>query len=70
MKKYGICEAQHAESIIKSNIKTWAEERESFDGIARSEKEIAEIVTEQLEEIVKGDGESACEFTDCDRGVA
>jgi len=68
-KRYGICKAQHAESTIKSNIKSWAKERESFDGIARSKKEIQEIVAEQLEDIARGNAESACEITNCDREV-
>jgi hypothetical protein len=68
-KRYGICKAQHAESTIKSNIRVWAKEREIFDGIARSKKEIEEIVAEQLQEIAQGNGESACEFTNCDREV-
>ena len=68
-KRYGICKAQHAESTIKSNIKIWAKERESFDGIARSKQEIEKIVAEMLEDIVKGNGESACEFTNCEREV-
>ena len=66
-KRYGVCKAQHAESTIKSNIKIWAKERESFDGIARSKQEIEKIVAEQLEEIAKGDAESACQFTNCER---
>ena len=68
-KRYGICKAQHAESTLRSNIKSWAKERESFDGVARSKKEIEEIVAEVLEDIVKGNGESACEFTNCEREV-
>jgi hypothetical protein len=68
-KRFGLCKAQHAESTIKSNIIIWAKERESFDGIARSKQEIAEIVAEQLEDIAKGNAESACQFTNCDREV-
>ncbi len=68
-KRYGICKPQHAESTLRANIKSWAKERESIDGIARSKKEIEEIVIEVLEDIVKGNAESACEFTNCDREV-
>lgn len=68
-KRYGICKPQHAESTLRANIKSWAKERESFDGVARSKKEIEEIVAEVLEDIVKGNAESACEFTNCDREV-
>ena len=68
-KRYGICKAQHAESTLRSNIKSWAKERESFDGVARSKKEIEEIVAEQLEDIARGNAESACEWANCDREV-
>jgi hypothetical protein len=68
-KRYGICKVQHAESTLRRNIKSWAKERESFDGVARSKKEIEEIVAEQLQEIAQGNGESACEFTNCEREV-
>jgi len=66
-KRYGVCKAQHAESTIKSNIKIWAKERESFDGISRSKQEIEKIVAEQLQAIAEGDAESACQFTNCER---
>jgi hypothetical protein len=45
-KRYGVCKAQHAESTIKSNIKIWASQRESFDAIARSKEEIEQIKRE------------------------
>jgi hypothetical protein len=66
-KRYGVCKAQHAESTIKSNIKIWASQRESFDAIARSKEEIEQIVLEQLQAIAEGDAESACQFTNCER---
>lgn len=66
-KRYGICKEQHAEVTIKNNIKTWAKERTMLDGVIRSPKEIEEIVTEQLEAIMQGDNESACQFTNCER---
>jgi hypothetical protein len=68
-KRYGICKPQHAELTLKNNIKSWAKERESFDGVARSKQEIEEIVAEQLKEIFKGNAEMACEIVNCNKEV-
>jgi hypothetical protein len=67
-KRYGDCEAQHAESTIKSGIRGWVKERESFDGIARSNQEIEEAVTDLFKEavVLSGYPEKACQFVNCD----
>lgn len=65
--RYGSCQDKHAESFLKSKIKVWAREREYFDDIHRSEAEIAQIVNEQFEAIIKGDSELACIFANCDK---
>jgi hypothetical protein len=62
-KRYGNCQKKHAEVTIKSVIRGWAKERESFDGIKRSKKEIEEIVAEQFEAI---DNRGACNWIGCD----
>jgi hypothetical protein len=64
-KRYGNCQKKHAEVTIKSAIRGWAKDREVFDGIKRSKKEIEEIVTEQIENI--GNRE-ACNWVGCEGG--
>ena len=67
-KRYGLCKVQHSEIAIKSSIRSWAKEREYFDGITRSKKEIEQIVSEQFQEVTQV-AESACEWANCEREV-
>ena len=62
-KRYGNCEKKHAEVTIKSIICGWAENRESFDGIKRSKKEIEQIVVDQIKNL---DDYEACNWTGCE----
>lgn len=65
--RYGCCKTQHAGSTIRSAIRDWAKERELFDGIVRSKIQIEEIVEEQYNSTIKGDGEDACQWLNCER---
>ena len=62
-RRLGTCEQQHAERFIAQVIRGWARERESIDGITRSEQEIKEIVSEQVASL---DARAACNWVGCE----
>ena len=62
-RRLGECEKKHAENFIKRAIIIWARERQSFDGVTRSEQEIKEIVSEQLAGL---DDRAACSWVGCE----
>ena len=66
MDRIGACEKQHAQVYVKSKIKVWAKDRESFGAFNLSEEQIAQIVAEQFKAIIEGNAQLACEFVDCE----
>lgn len=63
-KRYGDCEKKHALVTIKNAIGSWAKEKESFDGITRSKKEIEEIVADMIKNLTDY---QACNWIACER---
>ena len=62
-RRLGSCQQRHAERFIAQTIRAWARERQSYDGITRSEQEISEIVTEQVASL---DDQAACNWVGCE----
>jgi hypothetical protein len=63
-RRFGECSRKHAENFIKRAIFAWARERQSYDGITRSEQEISEIVAEQVASL---DDRTACAWVGCEK---